>query len=175
MQPLATLTIAATLAASGTAFTAGAADREFKQVVSTISEEFDAKPMHIPFFGLVNVVARVAKPAGAKHVDLAVFDHLGEGDHDTTALTAKIRKAVGEGWRPFIAVRSNHEDDFGEIVLVYIRPEGHDWKLLVTTVEPDNATVMQVQLDPKGLEKWIRNPVDSALHGTTLDHDDNER
>ena len=41
-----------------------AVDRQFGDIVRAISDEFHTKPTRIPFFGLVNVVAFVARPAG---------------------------------------------------------------------------------------------------------------
>ncbi len=176
MRPLKVLAITGTLAATLVSFPAAAADRDFKEIVRAISDEFDTKPVHIPLFGLVNAFTRVVKPAGAKHIDLAVFDDLGSQDHDISALGSKIRKAVGEDWSPFIQVRSSNDGNTSDIVLVYVRPDGHDFKLLITTVEPNQATVVQVKLDPKGMQKWIRDPVRSATHTErwNRDREDNE-
>src|SRR5437016_3946483 len=115
---------------------AQAADREFTDVVHAISAEFRTRPMHIPLFGLVNAVAFVVRPAGAKHIDLAVFENLDTRGSD---VGASIRAAVGGSWKPFIQVRSSkHGSD--ETVLVYMRPHGSDCKLLVATVERREAT-----------------------------------
>lgn len=43
---------------------ANAADREFKDVVAAISEEFQTRPMHIPMLGLVSGVVKVVHPGG---------------------------------------------------------------------------------------------------------------
>ena len=59
-----------------------AADREFTDVVRVISDEFHTRPTSIPFFGLVNVVTAVVHPAGARHIDLAVFEHLNSRDRE---------------------------------------------------------------------------------------------
>src|SRR5689334_21259181 len=53
-----------------------AADREFRDVVDAISTQFQTRPLHIPMFGLVNLVTYVARPAGTRHIDLAVFENL---------------------------------------------------------------------------------------------------
>ncbi len=137
--------------------TAGhAADREFKVIVQAISDEFNTKPMHIPLFGLVNAVAYVAHPAGAKHVDLAVFEDLGSHDGSGQNVAIKIRQVIGDPWRPFIQVRSNRSE---EMTLVWMRADGHDCKLLLTTIEPNEATVVQLKLDPEGLQRWLSDPL----------------
>ena len=142
---------------------ANATDREFKDVVAAISDEFHTRPTHIPFFGLVNVVTFVARPAGTKHIDLAVFENLNSLDRDGRDLSQSIRRAVGGAWKPFVQVWS-HRGGRSETVLVYMRMEGRDCKLLVTSIEPNEATVVQLRLNPEALQRWMTSPRDSVFH-----------
>jgi hypothetical protein len=139
-------------------FHAQAADREFTDVVRAISLEFRTQPMRIPLFGLVNAVTFFVRPAGTKHIDLAVFENLDSRGRDGVDMAASIRTAVGGSWKPFIQVRSSK----GETVLVYLRPHGSDCKLLVATVERREATVVQLQLNPEGLKRWMESPAESS-------------
>ncbi len=143
---------------------ASAADREFRDVVDTISDRFHTRPLHIPMFGLVNFVTYVVRPAGTRHIDLAVFENLDTGD--PRGLAPSIRTAVGGSWKPFVQSRSS-----SEAVFVYMRPEGNDCRLLVVTVEQHEATVVQLQLNPEGLQRWIKDPVRSAMHSRSRDLD----
>jgi len=61
---------------------AQAADREFTEVVHVISDEFHTRPMSIPMFGLVNLVTAAVHPAGTRHIDLAIFEHLSSRDRE---------------------------------------------------------------------------------------------
>jgi len=165
-------------AAAVAAMPVRAADREFKDVVETISEEFHTSPTHIPLFGLVNMVAFVARPAGTKHIDLAVFEHLDTGDRDGRDIAQAIQRAVGQAWKPFVRTISNHGGHL-ESVFVYVRPDGRDCKFLVATIEPDEATVVQLKLNPDALAKWLASPQLAAArkdwgeHGSrTRDDDD---
>ncbi len=132
--------------------TAQAADREFSDVVRAIGDEFHARPTRIPFFGMVNLFTAAAHPAGAKHIDLAVFENLHSYDRGTAD---NVRRAVGASWTPFIQVRSGRDR---ETVLVYMRQTGHDWKLLVVAMERAEATVVELLLDADGLARWISDP-----------------
>src|SRR5258706_11026789 len=100
---------------------ASAADREFRDVVEAISDEFRTRPMRIPLMGLVNAVAYVARPAGTRHVDIAVFENLETRNRSGRDLPESIRRAVGGSWKPFIQVRSTRDDGSEENVLVYMR------------------------------------------------------
>ncbi len=142
---------------------ANATDREFKDIVTAISDEFHAQPTHIPLMGLVNFVTYVARPAGTRHIDIAVFENLDLHERAGRDMPQSIRRAVGASWKPFVQSythRSGHE----ETTLVYIRMEGHDCRLLVTSVEPNEATVVELKLNPEALEKWLQQPRESAAH-----------
>ena len=130
-----------------------AADKEFKEVVRAVSAELNAKPMHIPLMGLVNVVTFVARPAGTRHMDLAVFENVNNDDHDGREIARRIRKAVGEGKKPFVETWS-HDD----VSMVYLQPDGKNVKLLVATVGRDDATVIDLKLNPDALARWLKSP-----------------
>jgi hypothetical protein len=145
------------------AVSAQAADREFTEVVRVISDEFHTRPTSIPMFGLVNVFAAAVHPGGTRHVDLAIFAHLSSHDREGRNLPESILNSVGRSWKPFVQVRS-HKNGREETVLVYMRQEGKDWKLLVTVVGQDEATVAQLLLNADALERWMASPERCARH-----------
>jgi hypothetical protein len=126
--------------------------------VRAIGDEYHARPTRIPLFGMVNAFAAVVHPAGAKHIELAVFENL-DGYH--SALPDAIRRAVGSSWTPFIQVRSNRDR---ETVYVYMRQAGRDWKLLLVSMERAEATVVELLLDANGLARWVADPEHHARH-----------
>ena len=140
-----------------------AADREFRDIVRAISDEFHTQPLHIPFFGLVNFVTFVARPAGTRHIDLAVFENLNTADRCGRDIAQAIRNSVRGDWQPFVQVHS-HRKGAEEVVFIWMRPEGRDCNILVTTVEPKEATVVQLKLNPDALQKWLVQPRDSLAH-----------
>lgn len=142
---------------------AQAADREFNEVVRTISDEFHTRPTSIPMFGLVNMFTAAVHPAGTRHIDLAIFGHLSSHDREGRNLGESLLNAVGRSWKPFVQVRS-HRNGKDETVLVYMRQEGKEWKLLVTAVEQDEATVVQLLLNPDALARWMASPEHCARH-----------
>jgi hypothetical protein len=138
------------------------AEREFDDIVRAISDQLHARPMHIPFLGLVNLATFVARPEGMKHVDLAVFEGLNLDDRAVRDIV-KLMRDTDTGWRPFVQVRSGkHGHD--ETVLVYMAPDARDCRLLVISLEPGEATLVEVRLNPEGLQVWMNDPGDTALH-----------
>jgi hypothetical protein len=146
-----------------TAVSARAADREFSEVVRVISDEFHTRPTSIPLFGLVNIFTAAVRPAGTRHIDLAVFEHLSDHDRQGHNLSEAILNAVGRSWKPFVQVRSRR-NGHEETVLVYMRQQGNEWKLLVTAVERDEATVVQLLLNADALARWMASPERCARH-----------
>ena len=49
-------------------------------------------------------------------------------------------------------------------MFVYLRQQGHEWKLLVTAVEAHEATVVQLLLNPDALARWMSSPERCARH-----------
>ncbi len=139
---------------------ASAADRDFKEIVRAIADEYHTQPTQIPMSGLVNAVLFVTRPGGAKQLDLAVFENLNGEGHDGAKVASRIRGIVGTSWRPFVEVRSRRKGD--EITLIYVRPEGREFRMIVATIEHNEATVVHLKLDPSAIRRWMDHPVDEA-------------
>ena len=132
-----------------------AADREFHEIVRAISDRYHTRPVNIPFMGLVNTFTFFARPAGASRIDLAVFEDLGDGRMEPE----ELRRMVGGSWKPFVQVHSRKS---GETTLIFMRPEGRDTRLLITTMERREATVVGLKLNVDALKKWLDEPGRSA-------------
>jgi hypothetical protein len=84
---------------------------------------------------------------------MAYFEnqHLDGTDTDKE-LDEIVARAGRSGWRPMVRSVSRRS---GEHVYIYAQNAGKDLKLLVVNVEPDEAEVIQVKVDPKRLEEFI--------------------
>ena len=134
-----------------------AADREFKDVVAAISEEFQTKPMHIPMMGLVNGFLKVAHPAGTKQLDVAIFNDLDASQGSGRNLADSARRAVGRWMQPVVQDRqmSNGQD---LTTLVYMFEKGKDVNVLTVVVESSEVIVTEVRLNPEAMQKWTSSP-----------------
>jgi hypothetical protein len=128
------------------------AERGFDEIVQVISDQFHTRPLHIPFFGLVNAATFVARPAGVKHLNLAVFENLNVDDEGERDIAKAILMTDG-GWRPFVKVHGH-----AETILVFMAQDRGDCKLLVVAIESGEATVVELKLNPEGLQAWLRDP-----------------
>lgn len=139
-----------------------AADRGFREVVTAISDRYHTQPTRIPFFGLVNAFTFVARPAGTSHIDLAIFENL-NGRLDPS----EIRQIVGGSWKPFVQSYSRKSH---ETTLIFLRSEGRDIRMLITSLERNEATVVELKLNPDALRRWMDDPAHG--HNGILNHGD---
>jgi hypothetical protein len=136
------------------------AERGFDDIVRAISDQLHSRPLHIPFFGLVNLATLAVHPAGVKHIDLAVFENLHVDEHSARGIAEAMRNMNGD-WKPFVQVRSwKHGNE--ETVIVHMAGDQRDCKLLVMTLEPHDATVVEVRLNPEALQVWLNHPEETA-------------
>lgn len=136
--------------------TASAKDREFDSIVNHIKSSYRAKRTRIPFLGLAGFAVKIIRPAGVKSFSLAVFEDLDiSGKEDDTILGTIVRQALSPEWQPLVRVRSRRS---GEQTYIYAREAGDNIKLMIVNLEPREASVIGVKLNPKTLAKWIENP-----------------
>jgi hypothetical protein len=126
-----------------------AADRGFDDIVRAISDEFQIRPVHIPFFGLVNFTVAVAHPAGVKHLHLAIFEDVDLNGRDL----GKVMNSAAPGWLPFVRSRDRHET-----ALIYAKEERRDFQLLVASLESGELTLVELKLDPDAIRALLREP-----------------
>lgn len=155
---------------AGVAAIASAADREFADIVREISAEYHTRPVHIPLFGLVKTVVFVARPAGTKQMDLAVFENLQIEGHDGAALSRRIVQIAGATWKPFVRVRSSRAGHT-ETTLIFMRPDRSDAHLLIATLEPSEATIIHLKVNPDALRRWMDHPTGEALNVRSVAED----
>jgi hypothetical protein len=121
---------------------------EFDWLVREFSRESGAKQVHVPFLGLARFVVKVGHPAGTTDMKLAIFER---GDLETLRFTTLTDSAVGNSWKPMIRVRSAN----GESTNIYSRLDGKHLNILITSLEDDEATFVQVRLQPEALMKFL--------------------
>jgi hypothetical protein len=121
---------------------------DFDWLLREFSRESGAKQVHIPFFGVARFVVAVSHPAGTSDLRLAIFER---GDLDTMHFRALTDSTVGPSWKPMIRVWSSR----GEATNIYAREGRKDLNLLITTLDNENATFVQVRLKPEALLRFV--------------------
>jgi hypothetical protein len=130
-------------------------DREFRGVVSAIEHTYGIHHMHIPLLG---VAMFFAGPEGVSGLHLAVFEGFNT-PADTDDVRRVVENSLGEGWFPFVRVRSR---DNGETTLIYANPSGAKMRMMIVNLEPSEATVVELNLSERAMKAWLREPGENA-------------
>jgi hypothetical protein len=133
---------------------ASAKGDDFKSVVQNVRAACGGKKVRMPFLGLANFAAKLVRPAGVKSFKLAVFEDLSMSG-DLTGLGAAVGRSLGPEWRALVRVRA---DRGAAQTYVYVREAGQNLKLMVVTLDGDQATVVQAKVSPEALARFARDP-----------------
>jgi hypothetical protein len=137
------------------ATTASAEDRDFSRLVKEIELRFHAKRMHVPVFGLAKPILKVVPPSGAKSLEMAIFEDQDFSGIDSKAFAELAGNTLGPEWHLMIQVVSRRD---GEQTLIYVREAGDQYRLIVATLEPNEAVLTEVKISSKDLFKLIDRP-----------------
>ena len=141
-----------------------AKDDDFNSVVKMIEQFYGVKHVGIPFLAkagmkVATTAARIKggqakRIAEAGSLKLAVFENQ-DFDGDFVKFRASLNGALNPTWIPVIQTLSatNKEQTY-----IYLRSAGDKFNVLVITIEPREATVVQVTLSPKNLALLMKDP-----------------
>jgi len=127
---------------------------EFGKIVHQIETTYHVHHNYSFLMGFARVVVKCTGGfAGVKGFKIALFDdqHLFSSSPDSD-LDDVIQSGGEQGWQPLVKSysRRGHEHSY-----IYARQEGKDLKLLIVSVEPSEAVVIQVKVNPDKLAKFI--------------------
>jgi hypothetical protein len=127
---------------------------DFDSVVKNVRAACGGKKVRIPFLGLASFATKLVRPAGVKSFKLAVFEDLTRAG-DVSGLGAAIGQSLGPGWRPLVRIRSGRG---AEQTHVYVRDAGDNLKLMIVTLDGEQATVIRAKVNPEALARFARDP-----------------
>jgi hypothetical protein len=153
---------------SSSALIAQAKGDDFGEVVKFIEQFYHVKHKGIPFLARAGMktattVARLAggpkEPlAEAGSVKVAYFeDQDFKSTNNFASFKTSLNTSLVQSWSPLIQVASpkNQEQTY-----IYLRDAGEKFNVLVVTIEPREACVVQVTLSPRNLALLMRSPDD---------------
>ena len=121
---------------------------EFDWMVRQFARESGAQQLHIPFFGLARFVVAVGHPAGASRLNLAIFEH---PRMDSASFSQLADSTAGMNWKPIVRVRSKN----GDATNIYAQQDGKHLRLLLATLDHDDAVFVEVRIRPEELIKFV--------------------
>ena len=137
---------------------------DFNSVVKMIEQFYRVKHEGIPFLAKagMKVGTTVARIKGAQarqlaeagSIKLAVFEDQ-NFNGDLRKFRASLNEALNATWMPLIQTLSAQDE---EQVYIFLKDAGDKFNVLVVTIEPRDATVVQVTLSPKNLALLLKDP-----------------
>src|SRR5215472_16406656 len=127
---------------------------DFGKIVHTIESNYHVHRNHRWVMGFAGFLVKCTGGfAGVKGFKGALFEnqHLSDSNPDSS-LDEVVQSAGEHGWQPIVKSYSRRHNEHNYI---YARQEGKDLKVLIVSVEPSEAVVIQVKVNPDKLAKLI--------------------
>jgi hypothetical protein len=150
-----------------------AGDESFSSVVKHIKSNYHAKQQG--FFGammLARFAVKVIKPAGVKNFKAVFLRDLNyaEGPSPRSGqFHSFIQSKIDPRWTPLVQYSSTREKQWS---YVYVTYEKDHVKLLVVTLQKQDAVVLQTKFSPDKLVEFMNNP---QIMGISLNGDNRSR
>ena len=138
---------------------------DFDTVVKNVRAACGGKRVRIPFLGLAGFATKLVRPAGVKSFKLAVFEDVTRAG-DVSGLGDAVGRSLGPEWRALVRVRTGRG---AEQTHVYVREAGDNLKVMIVTLDGEQATVIRAKVNPEGLARFAREP---KVLGVSLGQDD---
>ena len=139
---------------------------DFGSVVKIIEQFYHVKHEGIPFLAKAGIRAvttaaqlrggTAKRVAEAGSIKLAVFEGQSfDAGGDFTRFRQTLNAALNQTWIPFVQTLSAVEQ---EQTYIFLRNAGEKFHVLLITIEPSDATVLQVTVSPANLALLLKDP-----------------
>lgn len=146
-------------------------ERDFGRLAKEIESHFHAKRTRIPLFGVMKPAIRVVRPSGAKSLEIAIFEDQNFSETDDKEFAEIAGKTLGPEWHPLVQVVSRRD---GEQTFIYVRAGAGEYRLIIATLEPNEAVVMEMKMNCEELLKLIDSPEEMSKAGKRISEEDGE-
>lgn len=128
---------------------------EGEAIKKHLKTKYKAKKVKIPFMWLAKFAVGVVRPAGVKSFNVTLFQDL-QFSKETLDMEMQkaMRASLGAEWIPIVRVRSQN----GQQVYMYMRESGKNVRLMLVTIENNQAAVIRAKFNPEKLAEFINDP-----------------
>jgi hypothetical protein len=130
----------------------GAEADDFGKIVHHIEAEYHVHRNYRFLMSFAGVVVKCSHMAGVKAFKAAIFEHQQLPGAELDDRLDELVHAGASGWQPLVKSLSRRR---GERSYIYAQASGNDMKLLLVNIEPNEAVVMQLKINPAKLGAFI--------------------
>ena len=125
----------------------------YKMMVNHLKKKYNAKQMRLPFvIGLASFGARIYTKGAVKGLKVAIFKEQNFSVPIQDPGFETVFKSFDASWSPMIRFYSRKQM---QRTYLYAKEVGKDYQVMITTMQPDNAVVLSVKVNPEQLAKFI--------------------
>lgn len=125
----------------------------YKQMVNHLKKKYNAKQMRLPLvIGLVSIGARIYTKGAVKGLKIAIFKEQNFSEPINDPGFETVFKSFDASWSPMIRFYSRKQM---QRTYLYAKEAGKDYQVMITAMQPDNAVVLTVKVNPAQLAKFI--------------------
>ncbi len=125
----------------------------YKTMINHLKKRYNAKQMRLPFvIGLAGFGARLYTKGAVKGLKVAIFKEQNFSEPITDPGFESVFKSFDASWTPMIRFYSRKQM---QRTYLYAKEAGKDFQVMITALQPDNAVVLTVKLNPEQLAKFI--------------------
>ncbi|HYP54572.1 MAG TPA: hypothetical protein VEQ42_13565 [Pyrinomonadaceae bacterium] len=138
---------------------------DFGDVVKLIERHYGARHRGIPLLARagIGVARKLTRFGEYGSFKLAVFEDQDFSANPRGELQTRLRASMEPFWSPLVQMRAERDS---EQTYVYTRSAGKFFKILVVSIQPRDATVVQADISPQKLMLLMKDP-DSAAKAVT--------
>jgi len=129
--------------------------KEYDAVVRHLKTQYKAKKVNLWVMWMARAAVSMIKPAGVKSFSLTVFEHLQFSSQTLDSeMQAAMRRSYGPEWSPIFHARSRT----GDQAYMYMKDDGQNVKVVLVTIEKEQAAIIRATFSPDKLIEFINNP-----------------
>ncbi len=139
---------------------------EFDAVCDHIEQKYQGDKVKIPFMWLARMAVGIVRPAGVKSFKVTIYRNLKFSPESLDyEMRGVMRDAFDKEWSPILRILSKD----GEQVYMNMREYKDNVKVLLVSINNDEAVVVRARFNPDKLAEFIENP---KIFGISLDGKD---
>lgn len=140
--------------------------KEYEAIVKHLKTQYKAKKVNLWVMWVARAAVSMIKPAGVKSFSLTVFKDLKFSSETVdNEMQAAMRRSYGPEWSPIFHVRSRT----GEQAYMYMKDDEKNVKVVLVTIENEQAAIIRATFSPDKLVEFINDP---KILGISLNDDE---
>jgi hypothetical protein len=142
---------------------------DFGKIVHHIEVNYHTHRHYRFVMGLAGFTFKVSHFAGVKSFKGAIFENSEfAASGSDMRFDQVIRGAMDSGWQPLV---QSYDRRSGERTYIYAQNQGKDLRVLVVNLEPTEAVVLQVKVDPAKLSDFVKETNAGHAHRNPSAHE----